>query len=86
MDRPTFYTVVAVPCHARGTICFTFAVLFAIIQNAVKKYAPVAQLDRAMASDAMCRWFESSRACQNKDMSFSNREDVSFFIIRYMIL
>ena len=30
------------------------------------RYAPVAQLDRAMASDAMCRWFESSRAYQNR--------------------
>ena len=25
------------------------------------RYVSVAQLDRAIASDAMCRWFESSR-------------------------
>lgn len=25
------------------------------------QYAPVAQMDRAIASDAMCRWFDSSR-------------------------
>lgn len=25
------------------------------------RYAPVAQLDRALASDARCRWFESSQ-------------------------
>ena len=27
-------------------------------------FAPVAQLDRAIASDAMCRAFESHQACQ----------------------
>lgn len=31
------------------------------------RYAPVAQLDRAIASDAMCRWFESSQAHQQRD-------------------
>ena len=29
------------------------------------KYAPVAQLDRALDSDSKGRWFESSRAYQN---------------------
>ena len=28
-------------------------------------YAPVAQLDRAQASDAWCRWFKSNRMHQN---------------------
>ncbi len=35
-----------------GYLCYTIFII----------YAPVAQLDRAIASDAMCRWFESSRA------------------------
>ncbi len=32
--------------------------------------APVAQLDRAIASDAMCRAFESHQAYQQKDRPF----------------
>ena len=30
------------------------------------KYAPVAQLDRALDSDSKGRWFESSRAYQSR--------------------
>ena len=30
------------------------------------KYAPVAQLDRALDSDSKGRWFESSRAYHNE--------------------
>ena len=33
------------------------------------KYAPVAQLDRALDSDSKGRWFESSRAYQRKPCS-----------------
>lgn len=40
-------------------IAFTIQKEFVII---IYGYASVAQLDRAMASDAMCRWFESSQA------------------------
>ena len=31
------------------------------------EYVSVAQLDRAQASDAWCRWFESNRVHQKKD-------------------
>ena len=49
-----------------GKICYT-------IERCVRgrslagttKYAPVAQLDRALDSDSKGRWFESSRAYQN---------------------
>lgn len=34
-------------------------------------YASVAQLDRALASDARCRWFESSRARQKEPLVFT---------------
>ena len=38
------------------------------------KYAPVAQLDRALDSDSKGRWFESSRAYQNVLMKDSARK------------
>ena len=34
------------------------------------KYAPVAQLDRALDSDSKGRWFESSRAYQKRMISY----------------
>ena len=36
------------------------------------KYAPVAQLDRALDSDSKGRWFESSRAYHMNETRFSN--------------
>ena len=36
------------------------------------KYAPVAQLDRALDSDSKGRWFESSRAYQMNTTRVSN--------------
>ena len=45
------------------------------------KYAPVAQLDRALDSDSKGRWFESSRAYQRKPCS---RNDYRVtFLLRY---
>ena len=41
-----------------------------------KKYVSVAQLDRAQASDAWCRWFESNRVHQK----FDKFRLVEFFI------
>ena len=41
-------------------------------------YAPVAQLDRATASDAVCRGFESLQACQKK---FDKFRLVEYFFI-----
>ena len=41
---------------------FTNLKSYAIILYAVKRYAPVAQLDRALDSDSKGRWFDSSRA------------------------
>ena len=35
-------------------------------------------MDRAMASDAMCRWFESGRGCQKDLLPFKSKR--SFFI------
>ena len=43
------------------------------------KYAPVAQLDRALDSDSEGRWFESSRAYQKKPLN-CNGSRVSFFV------
>ena len=43
---------------------FTNLKSYAIILYAVKRYAPVAQLDRALDSDSKGRWFDSSRAYQ----------------------
>ena len=42
----------------------------AIILYAVKRYAPVAQLDRVTDSDSVGRWFDSSRAYQNAPACF----------------
>ena len=42
------------------------------------KYAPVAQLDRALDSDSKGRWFESSRAYQRNPCS-RNDYRVTFF-------
>ena len=36
-----------------------------------RSYAPVAQLDRAIASDAMCRRFDSGRVYQKKTLAFT---------------
>ncbi len=47
-----FYFFVKCPLHFGRRYDIIFKV----------QYASVAQLDRAMASDAMCRWFESSQA------------------------
>ena len=41
-----------------------------VVQYRKSKYALVAQLDRALASDARCRWFESNRVRQKNDRSF----------------
>ena len=42
-----------------------------------KAHAPVAQLDRAQASDAWCRWFESNRVRQaDIDAVLSKRKGV----------
>ena len=38
-----------------------------------KKYALVAQLDRAQASDAWCRWFESNRVHHKTPVAKRNR-------------
>ena len=35
------------------------------------KYAPVAQLDRALDSDSKGRWFESSRAYHREPVDFN---------------
>lgn len=47
-----------------------------IAEDRKNKYAPVAQMDRAIASDAMCRWFDSSRVYQDKksEPSISSKE------------
>ena len=37
------------------------------------KYAPVAQLDRALDSDSVGRWFESSRAYQKPSQTYCLR-------------
>ena len=57
-----------------GKICYT-------IERCVRgrslagttKYAPVAQLDRALDSDSKGRWFESSRAYQMNELRFSRK-------------
>ena len=36
-----------------------------------RSYAPVAQLDRAIASDAMCRRFDSGRVYQKNPLTFT---------------
>ena len=49
-----------------GKICYTIERHVSGISLAgTIKYAPVAQLDRALDSDSKGRWFESSRAYQN---------------------
>ena len=50
-----------------GKICYTIERYVRGISLAgTIKYAPVAQLDRALDSDSKGRWFESSRAYQNE--------------------
>ena len=50
-----------------GKICYTIERHVSGISLAgTIKYAPVAQLDRALDSDSKGRWFESSRAYQNE--------------------
>ena len=54
--------------HENRRIIFSRAVLFFLAKCGIliqwSHYAPVAQLDRAIASDAMCRAFESHWARQ----------------------
>ena len=45
------------------------------------KYALVAQLDRALASDARCRWFESNRVRHERNLICLPNQ-VSFGFIR----
>ncbi len=50
-----------------GKICYTIERHVSGISLAgTIKYAPVAQLDRALDSDSKGRWFESSRAYQSR--------------------
>lgn len=58
------------------TFLFTFGDFSYIICFAS---APVAQLDRATASDAVCRWFESSRGCQIDGGSVANMAGTFYF-------
>lgn len=45
------------------------------------QYAPVAQMDRAIASDAMCRWFDSSRVYQTPPVTQSVTGGVSILTV-----
>ena len=52
------------------------------------KYAPVAQLDRALDSDSKGRWFESSRAYQDvlmKDAAQKTPHESAVFLYLYRL-
>ena len=65
----------------RGSLLFrfTFRREFAIIVSTLKRYAPVAQLDRVTDSDSVGRTFESCRAYHKN----THPTGVGIFIARY---
>ena len=65
----------------RGSLLFrfTFRREFAIIMSTLKRYAPVAQLDRVTDSDSVGRTFESCRAYHKN----THPTGVGIFIARY---
>ena len=63
-------------------ICYTIERHMSGISLAgTTKYAPVAQLDRALDSDSKGRWFESSRAYQDKLTNF-DKKFVNFLLYK----
>ena len=70
-----------------GGVWFFYAERLAIKRNLwyntiTTNYAPLAQLDRAQASDAWCRRFESAMVCQKSTCS---RRCFLFFILLHLL-
>ena len=70
-------------------ICYTIERYVSGISLAgTTKYAPVAQLDRALDSDSKGRWFESSRAYQDvlmKDATPKTPHESAAFLYLYRL-